>query len=214
MPEQPTSAPPGRQSGGIFIQIKCFFNKHPVIKEYTEAFVYAFIIALFVRTFIIQAFKIPTGSMEPTLHGAHSGGDRILVNKFIYFFTQPKRGEIIVFNTKKIEGLDQNKDYIKRLVALPGDTVEIRNGHLYVNDTMLVYPEVFRANTYYNIEDAVYGYGKAGQKIVVPPNTYYALGDNSANSRDSRYWGFIPEKNIKGKALLIYWPPARIRMLN
>jgi signal peptidase I len=198
---------------GIFMAVRAFFNKHPVIKEYTEAFLYAFIIALFVRTFIVQAFKIPTGSMEPTLHGAQSGGDRILVNKFIYFFKEPVRGDIIVFKTKKIEGLDQNKDYIKRLVGLPGDTVEIRNGHLYVNDKLLVYPELFRTNHYYNIEDATDGYGKPDQKIVVPPGAYYALGDNSANSRDSRYWGFIPKRNLKGKALLIYWPLSRIQLL-
>lgn len=205
--------PAGNNAKGIFMAVRGFFNKHPVLKEYTEAFLYALVIALFVRTFIIQAFKIPTGSMEPTLHGAQSGGDRILVNKFIYFFKQPERGDIIVFSTKNIEGLDQDKDYIKRLVGLPGDTVEIRNGRLYVNDTLLVYPELFRTNTYFNIDDTAEGFGKAGQKIVVPPNAYYALGDNSGNSRDSRYWGFIPKRNIKGKALLIYWPLTRIRML-
>lgn len=202
------------RNNGVYIKIAGFFNRHPVIKEYTEAFFYAFIIAMFVRTFIIQAFKIPTGSMEPTLHGADRGGDRILVNKFLYFFKEPDRGDIIVFSTKGIKGLD-GKDYIKRLVGLPGDTVEIKDGHLYVNGKMLVYPEKFRTNYYYNFDGyPEEGYGSRGQALKVPAKSYYALGDNSINSKDSRYWGFVPKRNVKGKALFIYWPIWRIGTLH
>ncbi|MDP8263809.1 MAG: signal peptidase I [Candidatus Ancaeobacter aquaticus] len=198
---------------GVIASVKSFFHRHPVVKEYTEAIIYAFIIAMFVRTFIVQAYKIPTGSMEPTLHGAKSGGDRILVNKFLYYFKKPERGDIIVFKTKGILGLDQNKDYIKRLVGLPGDSVEIIDGHLYINGTPLVTPDTFRTNTYYNVGSHSNGFGKAGEKVLIPKDHYYVLGDNSANSRDSRYWGFVPENNIKGKAFLTYWPPSRINML-
>jgi len=198
---------------GVFIAVRTYLARHPVIKEYLEAFAYAFVIAMVIRTFIVQAFKIPTGSMEPTLHGASRGGDRILVNKFVYYFRGPERGDIVVFSTKNIEGLDKDKDYIKRLVGLPGDTVEIRKGRLYVNDTLLVYPEMFRTNTYFNFEGESGGYGAPGQKVTVPDRSYFVLGDNSGNSKDSRYWGFVPHRNIKGKALLIYWPLTRIRML-
>ncbi|MCX7927956.1 MAG: signal peptidase I [Candidatus Omnitrophica bacterium] len=197
------------------------YNKNKikaVIKEWVESIVVALILALFIRTFIIQAFKIPTGSMRNTL----LEGDAILVNKFIYGakvpFTnfrlpalrQPKRGDIIVF----VAPSDPKKDFIKRLVAQGGETVEIRNGSIYVNEQELTDP-VFRKNYYYNCRDidSFCKYGKRNQKILVPENSYFVLGDNSGSSQDSRYWGFVPYQNIVGKAILIYWPPWRIRIL-
>ncbi len=187
--------------------------RHPVVREYAEAIFYAFLIAMVVRTFVVQAFKIPTGSMEPTLHGAKWGGDKILVNKFIYRFSDPQRGDIIVFTTKGIVGLDQGKDYIKRLVGLPGDEVEIKDHHIYIHQKRLEKPDIFAQHQYFNTDFEEGPFGRSGQPIKVPPGEYFVLGDNSANSRDSRYWGFVVRKNIKGKAMVIYWPPSRVRVL-
>ncbi len=187
--------------------------RHPVVREYAEAIFWAFVIAMVVRTFVVQAFKIPTGSMEPTLHGAKWGGDKILVNRFLYRFKDPQRGDIIVFSTKNIEGLDKGKDYIKRLVGVPGDRVEIRDPHIYVNGKRMEQPDIFNQFRYFNTDFEDGPYGHSEEEITVPSGHYFVLGDNSANSRDSRYWGFVPRKNIKGKAMFIYWPPSRVRML-
>jgi signal peptidase I len=183
------------------------------IREWVESLlVAAFIAFCIVRPFIVQAFKIPTGSMRPTL----IEGDLIMVNKFLYgakipltdlrlpAIRAPKRGDVIVF----VYPEDSKKDFIKRLVGLPGEVVEIRNGTIYINDKALLDP-IFNQRYYYNRGDL----GNAGQKIVVPKDSYFVLGDNSASSRDSRYWGFVPHKNILGKALVIWWPPQRIRII-
>ncbi|MBI5124365.1 MAG: signal peptidase I, partial [Candidatus Omnitrophica bacterium] len=163
------------------------------IREWAESILIALIIALFIRTFIVQAFKIPSGSMIPTFEI----GDRIFVNKFIYGaripFTdtrlpalrQPQRGDIIVFISPEVP----KKDFVKRLIALEGETVEIKNGNIHVNGKEIEGPMSIRSNYYYNRGD----YGKENASIKVPEDHYFALGDNSANSRDSRYWGFIPK---------------------
>jgi signal peptidase I len=183
-----------------------------IIREWVESIIIAFILAMVVRTFVIQAFKIPTGSMRTTL----LEGDIILVNKFIYGakipFTdlrlpkvrEPKRGDVIVF----IYPENPKKDFIKRLVAVGGETVEIKNGTIYVNDKPVLEP-VFGELYYYNRGD----FAKEGKKIKVPADSFFVLGDNSASSQDSRYWGFVPKKNLLGKALLIYWPLNRIRII-
>jgi signal peptidase I len=183
------------------------------VKEYLEAGVFAAIIALFIiRPFIIQTFKIPTGSMRPTLIER----DLILVNKFIYGpkvplttwrlpgLRQPVRGDVIVF----IFPDDPRKFFIKRLVGLPGETIELKEGTVYVNDKPVLDP-VFTKVYYYNRGD----YGKEGQKITVPKDGYFVLGDNSASSLDSRYWGFVPKNNLLGKAIVIYFPFNRVRLI-
>ena len=187
-------------------------RKKSALRDWTESIIVAFILAMIIRAFIVQAFKIPTGSMRTTL----MEGDLILVNKFIYGakvpFTEwrlpkvrePKRGDVIVF----IYPQDSKKDFIKRLIGLPGETVEIRNGSVFVNDKPLLDPE-FNQHYYYNRGEL----GLEGQKIIVPQDSYFVLGDNSASSKDSRYWGFVPGKNILGKAILIYWPLNRIRII-
>ena len=114
------------------------------------------------------------------------------------------RGDVIVF----IYPEDPQKDFIKRLVGLPGETVEIRNGTIYINDKPLLDP-IFNKVYYYNRGD----YALEGKKITVPKNNYFVLGDNSASSKDSRYWGFVPSHSILGKALIIYWPLIRIRII-
>jgi signal peptidase I len=171
------------------------------IKEWGQSIIIAFILAMIIRTFVVQAFKIPSGSMRPTF----LEGDRILVNRFIYRFREPQRGDIIVFKYPE----DRKKDFVKRLIAKGGEVIEIKGGAIYINDRIVNEPPVIRQVYYYNRGDC----GKEGQKIAVPKNTYYVLGDNSGSSRDSRYWGFVPRKNLLGQAFLIYWPPNRIRMI-
>ncbi len=187
-------------------------HKKSVIRDWVESIVVAFVLAMIIRTFVVQAFKIPTGSMRMTL----VEGDIILVSKFIYGakipiinlrlpkVTEPNRGDVIVF----IYPQDPKKDFIKRLIALPGESVELKNGTVYINDKPLL-DSVFSQRYYYNRGD----FGQEGQKIIVPKGSYYVLGDNSASSQDSRYWGFVPAGNILGKALIIYWPPQRIRII-
>jgi signal peptidase I len=187
-------------------------QKKSVAREWVESIIVAFLLAMVIRTFVIQAFKIPTGSMRTTL----LEGDLILVNKFIYgakvpfidptlpAFDKPQRGDVIVF----IYPQKPTKDFIKRLVGLPGETVEIKNGTVYIDDKPLE-DSVFNQRYYYNRGD----FGQEGKKIKVPENNFFVLGDNSASSQDSRYWGFVPRKNILGKAILIYWPPQRLRMI-
>ncbi len=183
-----------------------------VVWEWVESIVVAFILAMIIRAFVIQAFKIPSGSMRSTL----LEGDLILVNKFIYgakvpladlslpAIRQPNRGDVIVF----IYPENPKKDFIKRLVGLPGETLEIKNGTVYINDKPLLDP-IFNQRYYYNRGE----FGQEGRKIKIPEDNFFVLGDNSASSQDSRYWGFVPRKNILGKALVIYWPPHRVRMI-
>jgi len=188
-------------------------KKKSALREWIEAAVVAAFLAFcIIRPFVAQAFKIPTGSMRPTL----LEGDLILVSKFIYGakvpFTKfrlpalrkPNRGDVIVF----IYPEDRKKDFIKRLVGLPGDTVEIKSGTIYINDKPLICP-VFNQRYYYNRGD----FAKEGEKLVVPENSFFVLGDNSGSSKDSRYWGFVPWDNILGEAIVIYWPPQRIRVI-
>ena len=183
-----------------------------VIREWVESIIVAFIIAMFIRTFMVQAFKIPTGSMRMTL----IEGDRILVNKLRYGpkiplsdkrlpgFRIPKRGDIIVF----VYPEDKKRDFIKRLVAVGGETVEIKDGDIYVNQELVIDAPI--KNIYYYNRGS---YGKHEQEIIVPQGHYFVLGDNSGSSKDSRYWGFVPEELVIGKAEFIYWPLQRIRVI-
>lgn len=182
-------------------------------REWIESIVIAFILAMFIRTFFIQAFKIPSGSMRMTLIEK----DRLMVNKLRYGpklpfsdirlpgFGKPKRGDIVVF----IFPEDRKRDFIKRLIAFGGETVEIRGGHIYINGQM-VQDQDIKNIYYYNRGD----YGKEGVPVEVPVGHVYVLGDNSGSSHDSRYWGFVPEKNVIGRAEFIYWPLKRIRWIH
>lgn len=183
-------------------------------EEWGEPAIIAFILVFFIiRPFFLQAFKIPTGSMIPALQV----GDRILVDKWTYGaripFTetarlpglgQLKRGDIIVFKYPE----DPKKDYIKRLVAFGGELVEIRNGDIYING-VLSDLEPFQQIYYYNRGK----YGVIGKSVLVPEGHVFVLGDNSASSADSRFWGFVPQENIIGKADVIFWPFTRLRLL-
>lgn len=187
-------------------------KKKSALREWIESILIAVILAMFIRTFIVQAFKIPTGSMRPTL----IEGDRILVNKFIYGakipltnirlpkFRDPKRFDVIVF----IYPEDQKRDFIKRLIAKGGETVELKSGEIFIDGKKLD-DSLVRKTYYYNRGD----FGEEGKAIKVPDNSYFVLGDNSVSSRDSRYWGFVDKNLLLGNAVLIYWPLNRIRLI-
>jgi signal peptidase I len=183
------------------------------LREYFESICVAVILALFVRTFVVQAFKIPTGSMENNL----LIGDHLLVNKFVFAPTLSriedlllpidpiKRGDVIVFKYPE----DPERDFIKRVIGLPGESLELKEKKVYINGTPLDEPYVhfieppgmtsaFREITSFDVRER---YGP----VRIPADQYFVMGDNRDNSQDSRYWGFLPRDYVKGKALIIYW---------
>jgi signal peptidase I len=187
--------------------------KKSTVREYFESIVIAVILALFIRTFVVQAFKIPTGSMENNL----LIGDHLLVNKFVFGPSATSlervllpigtvnRRDVVVFKYPE----EPDRDFIKRVIGLPGDTVELRAKKVYINGAPLEEPYVHfidppRSDSdFYEITslDVRERYGP----VTVPPGQYFVMGDNRDNSQDSRYWGFLPREFIKGKALVIYW---------
>lgn len=198
-----------------------FFRKKPApptedkprksqLRDWTEALLVAAVLALIIRTFVVQAFKIPSSSMEDTL----LIGDHLLVNKFIYGldlpFTEgpflklrdPQRGDIIVFEFPEDQDKSyfKRRDFIKRIIGLPGDRVEIRQKHVYINGEP------------YRTEEAVFkdGNSTAGPRdnmpaVVVPQDSYFVMGDNRDRSYDSRFWRFVHRSKIKGLAFIKYW---------
>ncbi|HOG18311.1 MAG TPA: signal peptidase I [Syntrophales bacterium] len=177
------------------------------IQEYVEAILIAILIAFFIRTFIVQAFKIPSGSMKPTLQI----GDHILVNKFIYGVkipllrstlipvTEPKRGDIVVF----IYPEDRSKDFIKRLIGVAGDTVEIRNKTILLNGNP--YEDLYGVYTDDVVIPAAMQKRDNFGPVTVPPGKIFVMGDNRDQSYDSRFFGFVDLKDVMGKAMIIYW---------
>lgn len=155
-------------------------------------------VSQYIKSNVVQAFKIPSPAMSPTL----VVDDRILVDKAIYKRSPVQRGDIIVF----IYPVDQKKDFIKRVVGLPGEAIEIRDGKIWVNGAQLESPPEIGAREYFNCECP---YGQVGQSVQIPEDSYFVLGDNTASSRDSRYWGFVPKQNVEGKAYKIYYPFER-----
>lgn len=152
----------------------------------------ALIIALLLRQFVIQSSLVFSGSMIPTL----AINDRLFVNKLVYHFNEPDRGDIVLFDSPYNDG----KQYVKRLIGLPGETIEIRRGVVYINDQPIIFPGVTIRRDY-----------SFKEKEVIPENSYFMLGDNRANSADSRVWGIAPKHTLIGEALFIYWPISRIR---
>jgi len=267
-----------------------------VVREWSDALVIAFLLAMFIRTFVVELFKIPSGSMTPTLVGtsadalgradeyalewdvdgngvddlvlkrlgrgpryhvfyrnerhefvgneethdlheplevrrkARARNDRIVVNKFLYWFRPPRRGDIVVFRVPPCIYEPEKPIYIKRVVGRPGEVVEIREPHLYVNGRRVTEPEVFERIQYVNyfgtgngepyrpdyIEWHLQKYPRPGwygsgpwewfDRATVPAGHYLVFGDNSKSSKDSRDWGAVPEANLKGTAILRYWP--------
>jgi signal peptidase I len=184
------------------------------IRELPGLILVAFLLALLIKSFLVQAFFIPSQSMETTL----LVGDRVLVNKMVYRFREPHRGEVIVFENPHsvepdrnffqdlahwvTEGLgfssDPQKDFIKRVIGLPGDTIEVRRGKVFINRKRIQEP-------YLNPERDLDDFGPE----KVEPGHYFMMGDNRANSQDSRFFGTIPRDKIVGRAFVILWPPSR-----
>lgn len=172
-----------------------------VIRQYTEAFLIAILLALVIRTFVVQAFKIPSGSMLPTLQI----GDHLLVNKFLYWFTDPQRGDVIVFKFPQDEG----RDFIKRVIALPGDKVEVLGKRVYVNDKPV--QESYAVHLDPSMQENPHSPRDNFAPVQAPPGQLFMMGDNRDYSMDSRFWGFLDIKKIKGKAFIIYWSWDRER---
>jgi signal peptidase I len=184
-----------------------------VVREYFELIAETAVFVFFVMTFVVQAFQIPTGSMEPTL----LVGDFLLVNKFVYATPQfplekvimPRRDihrqDIVVFKYPK----ELNKDFVKRVIAMEGETIEIKDKQVYINDNPISEgykvhndTQVFTKNDYYRYDDTIRdNFGP----VVVPPGRCFVMGDNRDNSMDSRYWSFLPMDNIKGRPWIIYF---------
>src|ERR1700685_4305506 len=209
-----------------------------VLREWVESILIALVLAVLIRSYFIQPFKIPSGSMRMTL----IEGDHLFVDKWTYGpqilppmfwdirlqegspllsvrwpssllpmttkrlpgFRKPERGDIIVF----VYPVDPTKDFIKRLIAVGGETVEIKDGAIYIDGKEVTDPRIKRTY-YYNRGD----YGAEGEVVHVPPGYDFVMGDNSGSSYDSRYWGFVPESSIIGKADIIFWPLDRIRII-
>jgi len=193
-----------------------------IIREYAEALIIAIILALTIRVFVVQAFKIPSGSMIPTL----LIGDHILVSKLAYGFQLPKdcefqvafppvtcfsstivmdfdppqRGDVIVFRFPE----DENKDFIKRVIGTPGDVIEIHNKKVSVNGEALVDKD-FTQRVDPGMIDGRINPRDNFAPITVPPDSYFVMGDNRDQSLDSRFWGFVKMNKIKGRAFLVYW---------
>ena len=213
------------------------FARKSTAREYTESIGVAILIALFLRFFVVEAFKIPSGSMIPTLQV----GDHIFVNKFIYGvrvpftnikfgmgYRKPQRGEVIVFIYPK----EPDKDFIKRIVAIEGDTVEVRDNQVFINGKAVPrqhvegdcryedyledsgrweerrceeWRETMDSHHIYSTYSDRNGGPHSSAPTTVPPNRVFVMGDNRDNSHDSRYWGFVPFENIKGKAMVIWF---------
>lgn len=208
-------------------------RKKSILREWIEIIPTAFILYLIIVTFVIQSFHIPSRSMVPTLKVR----DRLFVSKFSYgaslpftdkkvFQRPPQRGDVIVFRypgdpyhrlslrliapairflTFKKINLDPHKDYIKRVIGLPGEVLEVQEGKVYINGKPLNEPYAF-----HSVEDLSSNhYGP----LTVPSGSYFMMGDNRESSSDSRVWGVLERKYIKGKALFIYWPPNRMGII-
>ena len=178
-------------------------------REYFESICVAVILALFVRTFLVQAFKIPTGSMENNL----LIGDHLLVNKFVFAPTLSgaeetllpidpiRRGDIIVFKYPE----EPERDFIKRVIGLPGETVELKKKRVYINDELLDEPYVHYLSPPDEEGPPDFDLRVQYGPVTVPAGHYFMMGDNRDNSQDSRYWGFLPRDYVKGKALFVYF---------
>jgi signal peptidase I len=231
-------------------------QKSPAIRENIEVLLVAVIVAMAVRTFFIQPFKIPTGSMQPTLYGiypppnempaAYVGrppnvlerlagiifqgnmyedfgfrrrGDHIFVDKISYHFRKPRRGEVIVFDTSHIPEIpasSRGNFYIKRLIGLGNDVIQIKPPYVLVNGEVLDDREAFKRM--YSMENGYHGYTipetfpsakyfpSSSSTYTVPPKHLFPMGDNSRSSLDGRFWGSVPQEDVVGRAVFVYWP--------
>lgn len=164
-----------------------------LVVEIIETVFVALPLALIIRKYIIMTSVVPTPSMVPTLNI----GDRLFVNKFVYHFTHPKRGDIVVFRSE-----DDTKDLVKRCIGLPGETISIKSGNVYINDRIVILPGINIQRDRYNMSET-----------IIPNNQYFMMGDNRGNSLDSRFFGMVVEDQLRGKAWFTFWPLDRMRLL-
>jgi signal peptidase I len=169
----------------------------------------AIAIVLAIKTWVVNPYRIPSSSMEPTLHCARPGAgceasfsDRVLACRFCYHFESPKRGDIVVFKTPPLAATrcGEGGTFVKRLIGLPGETLEEKNGFVYIDGKRLNEPYIQKGRR----DSRDYG------PLVIPKGNYFMMGDNRAQSCDSREWGTVPRKNLIGKVFATYWPPSRI----
>jgi signal peptidase I len=183
-------------------------KKKSVVREYVEAIVVAVLLALVIRQFVVQAFRIPSGSMEDTL----LVGDFLLANKFIYGPTipftdirlpgirKPRTGDVVIFKFPR----DPKKDFIKRVIATEGQRVEVKDKVVYVDGETLPFPPESKFTDRRILSRGISRRDNYGP-VTVPLDAFFVMGDNRDNSQDGRYWGFVPMKNLKGKAMILYW---------
>ncbi|MBC7341757.1 MAG: signal peptidase I [Clostridia bacterium] len=170
-------------------------ERRSTIIDFLEVLVIAAVLAAIIRLFLFTPFYIPSSSMEPALEP----GDRIIVNKILYHFAVPQRGDIVVFRYP----VDPSRDFVKRIIGLPGETVEVRNSRVYINGRPL-------EESYLPSQLSYPNYGP----IRVPQGSFFVMGDNRPDSDDSRVWGCLPDRYLIGKAVLIFWPLDRLRWLH
>jgi len=170
------------------------------LKETVETIVIAFVLAFLVRTFVAESFWIPTGSMKPNL----CIKDRIMTYKFCYELKNVDRGDILVFKYP----LNPEQNFVKRVIGLPGDEIQVKDKKIYVNGKLISEPYIIHQDS--NLRGFPRDqYGP----VEVPLDSVFVMGDNRDNSADSRYWGFVPRQNLVGEAFLLYWPLWRARII-
>lgn len=185
------------------------------IAELVRTILLSILLALGIRTFVAEARWIPSGSMEPTLHGSKNQweADKIIVDKVSYKFSDPSRGDIVVFSPTKNLQKEQYQDaFIKRVIGLPGEKVQLKNGQVYINDKPLTEKQYLTQDqrTVVDVCTSSQSSPFLSQTETIPPNSYLVLGDNRNSSYDSRCWGVVPKENIIGRAVLRFWPIPQI----
>lgn len=182
--------------GGVFCFLIYLYlsNKKKEFFDWLETVVVAGGLALVIIVFVAQSFYIPSGSMIPTLEIK----DRVIGNKFIYKFREPERQNVVIF----INPQDNKTHFVKRLIGLPGERVELRKGTVFINEQPLNEEK-------YPVQKDWADFGP----VLVPPHSFFVLGDNRAHSADSRYWGYVPRKNIVAQGMLIFWPLTHIKII-
>ncbi|NMG08398.1 signal peptidase I [Brasilonema sp. UFV-L1] len=186
------------------------------IAELSRTVILSIVLALGIRTFVAEARWIPSGSMEPTLHGDPNQleADKIIVDKLSYRFSEPKRGDIVVFSPTKELQKEQFQDaFIKRVIGLPGEKVELKNGQVYINNQPLPESKYLAQKQRTAVMDVCISGQQPSflaQPVTIPADSYLVLGDNRKSSYDSRCWGVVPRENIIGRAIVRFWPVQRI----